>query len=971
MKKKFIHKLLSFCLVSIFILSFSVPAFAAENLGYDQASALKYVLNMEGRYIDTDNGSYDCVDIAKAYFRDVGGKPIVSLTYLCGTPYAYNYADPISDGAIPSGWTRCYYSNSYIPQPGDVAVWKANEGIAGYMGHVAIVTEVKKSGDGHQIKYMEQSTTTQKHAAVCKDYVDAENPSCYIVPTFNQKKTDEMILASESRFTVLVLDNSGPQEFIFPADIFALRLRETTYTSNSSIEEVKAAASSFLHGVTEFENNYIAIVKFSNEACVVCDFTNDLETLEKSLDSIEADICDEDVNSDTNGPNINAGLLSADELLSRITNPHAVKNIVLCTTGFTVNGDHSEIGKYSKEDETVPSTWQNMVTEVKLYTLANVAVATAERIKESGTTIYTLGIFEPIESALPSDGKILAQFFRTTAKDLASSESNYYPLEDPENLVISFDEVEGNIDGKQDTYIYVNGDEEPVLFESTLSSLIFSSSSVQYNPKLSYMLMALAYSAYNQIGTGENSKNKNAPLAETNIFRSYESLGLKDIQSFNYYDDPNDPNYGQDNVAVTVGWQTLPNFKKMIVVSVRGSFGTLPDSLDWQSNFNLGDAENKESLHEGFNIAAERVIKILEQYTDGIETKNTVYVVTGHSRGAGVANLVSYKLMSKGVLRENLFDYNFACPDVARSESTDWNPYGKYSNIFNINNCSDPVGRIPGVLGTILGHAGSELVGKFTDEIKINGSSDLFNWEQIGTSWGKFGNTYWFSQNWNNKSQIGLSFNAHAQSEYINYLSHLKTEYAFKGWDDIELRVLLNTDWQGLLAGVFCPVDVTIATPDGKLLASVRNGIIEYGKGAEFGNVIVLTQDDKKLFFINGYDDVNISFEGNETGEMTYMYTKINLVDETVTGGDAFTNVALTEGKTMRSTVSLNDLDNTILYATDENDNIIARIAKDGTETKMMNVNMHLIAGLLALLLSTGMLAIIIFVFKKTGRSST
>jgi len=49
MKKKFVHKLLSFCLVSIFILSFSVPTFAAEDLKYDQASALKYVLNKPGR----------------------------------------------------------------------------------------------------------------------------------------------------------------------------------------------------------------------------------------------------------------------------------------------------------------------------------------------------------------------------------------------------------------------------------------------------------------------------------------------------------------------------------------------------------------------------------------------------------------------------------------------------------------------------------------------------------------------------------------------------------------------------------------------------------------------------------------------------------------------------------------------------------------------------------------------------------
>ena len=964
MNNKTMYKILAICLAFSFIVSFSAPIFALQNEKHDQTSALKYVLSLEGKHIDTDNGSYDCVDIAKAYFKNIGGKPVESLTYLCGSPYAYNYADSISDGAIPAGWIRCYYSQGYIPQPGDVAVWKANTGIADEMGHVAIVTEVKKNGEKFQIKYMEQNTSTQKGACICKKFLDASNPSCYIVPTFNQKITEDMIFASENKFTVLLLDNSGPINFTFPADFFALRLFETTYTSDSAIDEVKKAANSFLKGITEFENNYIAIVKYSNEAEVVCDFTNNMDILKKSLDKIVAN--GDENNSDGDGPNIASALNCAKGLFNKITNPNAVKNIVLCTTGLTINGEYSETGKYSPDDENVPATWQNTDTKVKLYKLANTAVSTADKIKESGVNIYTLGIFKPIESVLPNDGKKLANFFRTTAKDIASSENNYYPLEDPENLVISFDAIENSIDGKKDTNIYVNGENEPVLFDTTLSSLIVSNRSVQYNPKLSYMLMALSYAAYNQNGNG----NKNSPFEETNIYRSYENIGLKDITSFNYYDDANDTNYGKDNVAFTIGWQALPNFKKMIVVSIRGSYGPLPTSLDWQSNFNLGEAENKESLHAGFNTAAEKVIKALNEYTDGIETKNTVYVITGHSRGAGVANLVSYKLMSKGVSKSNLYDYNFACPDVARSESTDWNPYGKYSNIFNINNCSDPVGQIPGVIGTILGHASSKLVSKFTDEIKINGSSDAFSWDQIGTSWGKFGNTYWFSQNWNDKSKLGLDFNTHAQSEYMKYLSQLKSEYEFKGWDDIELKVLLNTDWDGLIAGVFCPVDVTVTTLDGKLLASVKNGVIKYGKDAEFGKIIVLTQDDKKLFFVNGCNDVNISFEGSDNGEMTYMYSNINLADETLTGGDAFRKVNLAKGKTMYSTLSLSDLDNTKLYVTDENGNIIARVSKNGTETKVINVNMLLLLILITVVLCAGMVAIVVWIFKKTNEKS-
>lgn len=229
-------------------------------------------------------------------------------------------------------------------------------------------------------------------------------------------------------------------------------------------------------------------------------------------------------------------------------------------------------------------------------------------------------------------------------------------------------------------------------FNLSFKSLIYSSESTRYNPQLAYMLMALAYSAYNANGSG----NKNT-LDDCNIYYSYKSMGLDedDIKLYNYYKKISDPEYGEDNVGFAFGRSTLPNGKKLVVVSVRGSVGAITSrSSDWKSNFNLGEVAPGTYYHSGFKSAADKVMNELDGYSDGFD-KDTVYVVTGHSRGAAVANIVSKLLVDKGISQDNVFDYNFACPDVARDASGVWNKDGKYNNIMNINDCSDPV---PGCL---------------------------------------------------------------------------------------------------------------------------------------------------------------------------------------------------------------------------------------------------------------------------------
>ena len=76
------------------------------------------------------------------------------------------------------------------------------------------------------------------------------------------------------RYTVLVLDVSGPQVFEEPPNY--LNLWGASYTSDSSIEVVKSAARQFLEDARRaVGENYIAIVAYAEEAWVLSPFTQE------------------------------------------------------------------------------------------------------------------------------------------------------------------------------------------------------------------------------------------------------------------------------------------------------------------------------------------------------------------------------------------------------------------------------------------------------------------------------------------------------------------------------------------------------------------------------------------------------------------------------------------------------------------------------------------------------------------------
>ena len=319
-------------------------------------------------------------------------------------------------------------------------------------------------------------------------------------------------------------------------------------------------------------------------------------------------------------------------------------------------------------------------------------------------------------------------------------------------------------------------------FDRYLETILATADAKTYNPELAHMLMVLSASAYNDVKSTSTAGKLLSPDDLPYIGAAYIHLGFQRITSYNYYDSPYAEAYGLHNSAFTLGEKTLAGGHRIVLVTVRGSWapdGKL-DTADWVSNIDV--LHGADGLHQGFNTAAELAYNALKDFVGNLNDSNVTYVITGHSRGAAIANLVSKKLDDAGVDDSRVFDYNFACPDVARLNLS-YNWESGHANMFNISYTADPVGVIPGVAGDLLGNL------------------------EVGTSWGKFGKSYYFTDEWDRPDEFDLSrlFADPSSHDPKLYVAMMKNRSAstFHSWSEVaakRLQYFSATDVEDVIA---------------------------------------------------------------------------------------------------------------------------------------------------------------------------
>ncbi len=235
-----------------------------------------------------------------------------------------------------------------------------------------------------------------------------------------------------------------------------------------------------------------------------------------------------------------------------------------------------------------------------------------------------------------------------------------------------------------------------------------------YNPDLSKLSLLYSSAIYHenylnltdtdgtQILNSSNNAENSMPVIMT-------QLGMSDCHSYFLGDDAVSIGYTKATDAhvseVALGHRTVTyngKTKTIISVDVRGTNGTIQE---WQSNFDIGEAASFDNAshsdyctdwktklnHKGFDAAANRILNIISLYCTkfNVDTSQACYWVTGHSRGAAIANLIGGYLADQS---KDAYTYTFAAPSTTLSTDI---KADKYNSIFNVINEDDFVPCLP------------------------------------------------------------------------------------------------------------------------------------------------------------------------------------------------------------------------------------------------------------------------------------
>jgi len=447
----------------------------------------------------------------------------------------------------------------------------------------------------------------------------------------------------------------------------------------------------------------------------------------------------------------------------------------------------------------------------------------------------------------------------------------------------------------------------PCWFLEAAARGMFDQASSVYNQKIATWAMELAYAAYNPIPKKNEWLGNNilpGPFMEFDD-SAEDVLAGDGFQARSY-----DYKSGEVVAHVIAHKDTLVNgeLRPLVVVAVRGSVTW----NDWVVNL---ATQLKWVPYDTFRDGAEKVLGNLAAYIKNPSSDpenpapgliNPIVLVTGHSLGAAVANLLTHELNKgriPGVKQANIYGYTFATPRV---ENTKNSALAAWDNLFNIMNRNDVVTYVP-----------HSVLGIFSD------------WS-LKDTWGRHGRSFYVNMPLHKllaSAPVGLF--GHLMSVYNNWLHAQRASLS----DTDLLNLEKDSKVKGLLPRILsikCPVDITLYDNEGNVVAETVNNVVTTMDGGEV--FAWVTEDGEKNYFLPyGSDVSHAEVIASDNGNMNFGIATLD-ADE-LQDLKTFEDITLEKGREYYVDLSEDIAVSDVRLMVTENGAVIGEVATDGTTT--------------------------------------
>ena len=385
----------------------------------------------------------------------------------------------------------------------------------------------------------------------------------------------------------------------------------------------------------------------------------------------------------------------------------------------------------------------------------------------------------------------------------------------------------------------------------------------------------------NDAGGMDNVYQYNIDDKGSVLYNLLDSVCVCDYdQGRNYFRD--DTVVIEENTALNTSQDDEVGTKPLVVVDVRGSV-TISDWInDVMTQF---DSENNR-----FAAFADEIFTNVENYLSSTGVQNPIILVTGHSMGAAIANILAARL--NGIMDPgNVYAYTFATPRTV-NEAVSGNQAVNYPNIFNILNSNDVVTYVP---------------------------SSFFS---IDEHWRRHGIDLYINMPYSESRETDiLGMPCHSMSVYLNWLNSsevLSLQEMLTLSEEARVRGLLP-----IIVKIKCPVGVTIKDSNGNIIgyeSQQENAV--YPDMLDNGVMSWIEEDGAKMFFIPSIADAaSIEIEAYDYGSMNFTVGSVDASTESEI--KTLNNISLYPGKEFTADISEDvPVEDTQLFITENGETV-------------------------------------------------